>query len=305
MCALIGDIYSVKSFVCYAVSHRNDECCEASQQLREWRGAMKLTKRIRSGSAGNGNGQRDPSLQELDLLARYKRRPTVKVRNQLIEHYRPLVESLARSLVARLPRSVDVQDMIHAGVWGLMQSIEKFELERGTQFTSFMVVRARGAMIDELRNIDYLPRLYRHRHRMLEGAQEKLRVSLDREPSDGELAEELGVTESRLRRSYVALPPLCGGAGERRSMADDVRDRDGMDGLADDGLESPLEAIDRQDMIEMIEASLQPIEWKVLRMHYLEGMSGKDVARKLRLSASRICQIHGKVLSRLKSRLND
>jgi RNA polymerase sigma factor for flagellar operon FliA len=86
---------------------------------------------------------------------------------------------------------------------------------------------------------------------------------------------------------------------------DDTQDTDLMGSLADQDQETPIEAIDRREMMEKIESSLQPVEWDVLRMHYLEGMSGKEVARKLHLSASRICQIHGRVLSRLKSRLSN
>src|SRR5690606_9258808 len=84
---------------------------------------------------------------------------------------------------------------------------------------------------------------------------------------------------------------------------DDPGEPDLLGSLADDEQEAPFEAMNRRELIEKIESSLQPIEWDVLRLHYLEGLSGKEVARKLHLSASRICQIHGRVLSRLKSRL--
>ena len=232
------------------------------------------------------------------LLERYRRTRSVRVRNQLVERYRGHVEAIARGLATRLPRSVDEQDLVHAGIWGLIQAIESFEPERGAGFVPFMRIRVRGAMVDELRAMDYVPRLYRHRIRLLEAAQERLRAELSREPSDAELADELGVSESILRRSYT-LP----GQTRLRSPGGDDVERDGMDLLVDDDVESPIEALDRQELIEKIEASLQPVEWKVLRMHYLEGMSGKDVARELRLSASRICQIHMRVLSRLKAKL--
>ena len=200
-----------------------------------------------------------------------------------------------------LPRSVDVQDLAHAGMWGLMRSIENFNPERGSQFLAFMRIRVRGAMLDELRNMDFLPRLLRHRRRALDGALNRLRDTLHREPSDPELAAELGVSEENLWRQFAPAPHPSR-AGKRLSGERDG-DVDIVDQLVDEQLESPLETLNRQDLLIKIEASLQPIEWKVLRMHYLEGMSGIEVARKLRLSASRICQIHGRVLSKLKTRL--
>jgi RNA polymerase sigma factor for flagellar operon FliA len=236
-------------------------------------------------------------LSSEDLLGRLRRRPSVEVRNELVERHRRHVESMARALSARLPRSVDVHDLVHAGLWGLMRAIENFDPDRGGEFLPFMRPRVRGAMLDELRTMDFLPRLYRQRLRDRESAAGRLREELQREPSDSELAEELGVTESRLRRAYF-VPP-------ERLRTDPAQDpaAEGVDSLPDDDLESPIDTLNRQDLLLKIEQSLEPIEWTVLRMHYLEGMSGKEVARKLRLSASRICQIHVRVLSRLKNRL--
>ncbi len=237
------------------------------------------------------------------LWAHYRRTHSAKTRNLLVERYRGIVEAMAAALAGRLPRSVDVQDLTHAGVWGLMRAIENFEPERGIHFLGFMRIRVRGAMLDELRSMDYLPRLVRHRKRELDAAHARLRQALNREPSDAELAGELGVSEVVLRRRF-APAPLPGQAIPRARRASDDDDGDGgLDDLVDEQLESPLEALNRRDLLEKIRTSLQPIEWKVLELHYLRGLSGKEVARRLRLSASRICQIHCRVLSRLKSRL--
>ena len=239
------------------------------------------------------------------LLARYRRSRSVKIRNSLIERQRRTVEEMARSLSMRLPRSVDVQDLVHAGMWGVIQAVENYREERGDRFVPFMRIRVRGAMLDELRNMDYLPRLYRTRLRKREEAVSRLRTTLHRDPSDAELADDLGVSETRLRRFFSSespaynMPKRVGDPDREES-----RDMDILGLLADTEQEAPIEAINRRELIEKIESALQPIEWKVLRMHYLEGMTGREVASKLRLSASRICQIHGRVLSRLKSRLS-
>jgi RNA polymerase sigma factor for flagellar operon FliA len=239
-----------------------------------------------------------------DLVARYRRTRSLALRNQLIEWHRGQVEAIARRIAVRVPRSVDVQDLVHAGIWGLMQALESFDPRRGTPFTAFMRLRAHGAMLDELRHMDYLPRLFRQRQRALASAQLRLSERLGRDPSDAELAQELGVTESNLRRRFCLLR-----AGADRRVpaedgdAEDGPGRDGVDALTDEQSEPPLESLHRRELLEHIERTLQPIEWSVLRMHYLEGLSGKDVARKLRLSAARICQIHVRVLERLKGRL--
>jgi len=249
---------------------------------------------------GSQSGGRHGRTESLWL--RYRRTRNAKTRNQLLERYRGIVEGMAMAMVVRLPRSVDVQDLTHAGMWGLMQAIENFEPERGIHFLTFMRLRVRGAMLDELRSLDYLPRLFRRRRRALQEAEVRLREDLQREPNDAELADELGVSESvfRLRFSPMTLSSIGNGPAD---VTDGEGDTDGLQELADDQLESPIEALHRQDLLAKIEASLQPVEWKVLRLHYLEGLSGKEVARRLRLSASRVCQIHGRVLSRLKTRL--
>ena len=239
-----------------------------------------------------------------DLLARYRRTRSLPLRNQLIEWHRGQVEAIARRIAVRVPRTVDVQDLVHAGIWGLMQALESYDAGRGTPFTAYMRLRAHGAMLDELRHMDYLPRLFRQRQRALASAQLRLSERLGRDPSDAELAQELGVTETNLRRRFC----LWNASDDRRLGSaeldgEDGAARDGVDALTDEQSEPPLESLHRRELLEHIERTLPPLEWSVLRMHYLEGMSGKDVARKLRLSAARICQIHVRVLERLKGRL--
>jgi RNA polymerase sigma factor FliA len=240
------------------------------------------------------------------LLSRYHGAASVKLRNRLVERYRPHVEDMARGLSSRLPRSVDVQDLTHAGMWGLIQAIENYRPGRGSGFLGFMRIRVRGAMLDELRNMDYLPRLYRSRVRAREEARDRLKGELMRAPTDAELARELGMSEDRFREQFSSLGTIHKVAAPNCSHDDDGGEAGAADfiaSLADQEQEEPLEAINRRELLAKIEASLEPVEWAVLQLHYLEGMTGKEVARKLRLSQSRICQIHMRVLSRLKHRL--
>ena len=266
-----------------------------------------MTKRQKasthSGTCGGITAEGERRRTE-SLWAHYRRTRSAKTRNLLVERYRGIVEAMAAAMAGRLPRCVDVQDLVHAGVWGLMHAIEGFEPERGIHFLGFMRIRVRGAMLDELRGMDYVSRLARHRQRELGAAQAKLRQALNREPSDAELAGELGVSELILRRRFAPAPlPTPNAPRPRRGRDEDDGEGGGMEDLVDEQIESPVEALNRRDLLEKIRTSLQPIEWKVLELHYLRGLSGKEVARRLRLSPSRICQIHGRVLSRLKTRL--
>jgi RNA polymerase sigma factor for flagellar operon FliA len=237
------------------------------------------------------------------LLRRYRRTRSVVLRNLVVERYRDVVEGMARSMAMRLPPSVDPQDLLHAGMWGLMRAIDKFEPDRLDQFAAFVRIRVRGAMLDELRHMDFLPRLYRRRLRERDRAITLLRSRLMREPFECEVAQELGVTLPRFLVAYGGRPKLHGQAAAPASSPSGEAGPDPMESVADEATESPIEAIHRQELLAKIRSSLHPVEWQVLQLHYLEGMSGKEVARRLRLSASRICQIHGRVLDRLKQRL--
>jgi RNA polymerase sigma factor for flagellar operon FliA len=237
---------------------------------------------------------RDDSTEA--LLRRYRRGASPALLDRVVERHRAVVEQMAATLAARLPRSVDVQDLVHAGMWGLLQAIAAYEPARCDQFQAFMRIRVRGAMLDELRHLDFLPRLFRRRVRERDAMSAALRMQLEREPTESELAAALGITEHALLRRHAPTfwrdGALDAGPGEGR-----------LQQLPDEDLESPLDVITQKEQIEQIRASLEPIEWKVLQLHYLEGLNGKQVARRLRLSASRICQIHGRVLDRLKARL--
>lgn len=231
------------------------------------------------------------------LLERYRLRRSRAVLDEVVERHRSVVETMAFALVTKLPRSVDVQDLVHAGMWGLMQAISSFEPERCNSFESFMRQRVRGAMLDELRHMDFLPRLFRRRVRERDAAQARMRMELEREPTNTELAEELGISEDALLR--------CPDSKVLRSFhwREQEGGEDRFEHLPDDAVESPIEALTRQELLDLVRKNLDPIEWKVLKLHYLDGLTGRQVARRLRLSASRICQIHVAVLDRLKQQL--
>src|SRR2546421_4684722 len=130
----------------------------------------------------------------LQLWREYKTEPTVELRNQLVEMYMPLVKYNAERIWSRLPDGVDLDDLISAGVFGLMDAIEAFDLERGVKFETYCVPRIRGAMLDELRTMDWVPRLVRSKHSKLEEIRKAMEASLGRPPRPDEMALRLGVS---------------------------------------------------------------------------------------------------------------
>src|SRR6516162_8609905 len=129
-----------------------------------------------------------------ELWREFKEHPTTELRNHLVERYLPLVKYNAERIWQRLPEGVDLDDLISAGVFGLMDAIDAFDLERGVKFETYCVPRIRGAMLDELRTMDWVPRLVRSKHTKLEEARKRLEAELGRPPRADELASRLGVT---------------------------------------------------------------------------------------------------------------
>src|SRR5213594_3917869 len=124
----------------------------------------------------------------------YRAEATVELRNQLVEHYLPLVKYNAERIWSRLPDGVELDDLISAGVFGLMDAIEAFDLERGVKFETYCVPRIRGAMLDELRTMDWVPRLVRSKASKMEEARKSLETLLGRPPRPDEMSQKLGVS---------------------------------------------------------------------------------------------------------------
>src|SRR5687768_12980540 len=150
----------------------------------------------------------DPAVRRVaQLWKQYKKSGAQAVRNQLIENYLPLVRNHAERLKAKLPGVVQVDDLTTAGVLGLMDAIEQFDPERKVKFETFSAIRIRGAMMDELRGLDWVPRLVRQRAKMLSEASACLRAALGRQPSEDEIAEHMNVPLDEFRRIAADSQP--------------------------------------------------------------------------------------------------
>jgi len=235
----------------------------------------------------------------------YKASGDVALRNQLVETYHYLVKVIGNRVAARLPRSIDVQDLRSAGVFGLMRAIDNYDLERGTPFESYCATRVRGAILDELRAQDWVPRLVRNRASTYNAALTHLRKRLGREPSNHEMAGHLEITTAeaeKLRResNLTSVYTLA----QQDDGDDDARTLRKLDALMDRGSERPFDRLVSKDLAQALVTTLLKKEATVIALYYHEGLTMKEIGRVMGISESRVCQIHTKTLKKLKAHLD-
>lgn len=234
-----------------------------------------------------------------ELWDRYLNTPTRPVRDRLLVHYTPLVRAVAHRTVAGLPTYVDLADLVQSGVFGLIDAVERFDPERCPRFESYAVQRIRGAILDELRAQDWVPRTIRGRARELERAQERLEARLRRCATDRELADELGVNPRDLRAQtqhsqVLSMEALEDGGGGLAEV------------LADDGAPDPMVVVQAREtrrQLSVAVAQLGERDRLVVRMYYLENRTLAEIGRCLGVTESRVCQLHTRLVGRLRGRL--
>ncbi|HPJ95703.1 MAG TPA: FliA/WhiG family RNA polymerase sigma factor [Syntrophales bacterium] len=228
---------------------------------------------------------------------------TKKERDQLIMKYVPLVKSVVGRITARLPSHVvDREDLIHVGVIGLMSALEKYDANRNVQFETYARFRIRGAVLDEMRSRDWVPRSTRSKDNKLEAAFEKLQKKLGRSPDEEEVAEFLKMTmeeyfqlldESRCI-SMISSEDLPGDYLDRLS-------RDKMLETVDHG--NPLELLKSSELREGMKKAVNQLPEKerlVLALYYYEELTMKEIGKVLNLTESRVCQLHTQAILRLR-----
>lgn len=226
-------------------------------------------------------------------------------KQQCIDQFAPLVRRIAQHMMAKLPASVQIDDIIQAGMIGLLDAIGRYQGSLGAQFETYAAQRIRGAILDELRQADWVPRSVRRNMRRIEAAVSKLEQQLGRAPTEQELARELGV-------SLAAYQNMLGDArGYQLIYFDDLEgsDRDHfLDRYCADGDSNPLKKlIDgglRKRLVEAIE-ELPPREKLVMGMHYEQELNLREIGEVLGVSESRVCQLHSQAIARLRARLRN
>ena len=246
----------------------------------------------------------EPDLER--LWAEYKDAGARELRDQLIVHYSPLVKYVAGRVATGLPQNVDQADLVSYGIFGLIDAIEKFDLERGFKFETYAIARIKGNILDELRSIDWVPRSVRAKARAMEKAYSKLEGELHRTPSDSELADELDLTEVQLQTTLgqisftglVALDEMLSGGdrGDATTLGDT---------LADGGV-GPVAAYEVEEMRHILADAINRLpdrEKTVLTLYYYEGLTLAEIGSILGVTESRICQIHTKAVIQLRARI--
>jgi RNA polymerase sigma factor for flagellar operon FliA len=231
-------------------------------------------------------------------------------RERLILHYSPLVKYVAGRVSVGLPATIEQADLVSYGIFGLIDAIEKFDPGRNIKFETYAINRIRGAIIDELRAIDWIPRSVRFKAREVERALGELQSKLLRPPTDGELAEELGVSVDELQGilnqinlvSVVALDELLsvgGEKGESLSLVDTLEDPTAMD---------PVLSFESDEMRHLLAQAVQTLpdrERLVVTLYYYEGLTLAEIGNVLGVTESRVCQMHTKAVLQLRNRMAD
>jgi RNA polymerase sigma factor FliA len=243
-----------------------------------------------------------------DLWRRYKATGDTGARERLVVAYSPLVKYVAGKLGAGLPAHVEEADLISYGLGGLISAIERFDPTRETKFETYAMTRIRGAIIDELRTLDWAPRSVRARAREIERINIKLESRLQRAPTDEEMAVELGTSTAEFHEqllqiansTIVALDELWGGtdvSGDQVSLLDTLPDRAAPD---------PQLLIDESELRERVSdaiAALPEREKLVIALYYYENLTLREIGEVLGVTESRVSQLHTKAVLRLRSKL--
>jgi RNA polymerase sigma factor FliA len=239
----------------------------------------------------------------------FKSEALPSAREKLILHYAPLVKYVASRVATGLPASVEQADLVSYGMFGLIDALQKFEPGRGNKFETYAIPRIKGAIIDELRAMDWVPRSIRFKAREIEKAHQDLESMLKRQPSEREMAERLGVSLRELHEvvsqisfvSVLALDELVSvgtDRGEQVSL---------LDTLADRGID-PTSGVESQETRGLLAAAINGLSERekiVVTLYYFEGLTLAEIGEILGVTESRVCQIHTKAVGGLRGQLTE
>ena len=226
-------------------------------------------------------------------------------RNLLMKHYMYLVKYAADRLYSKLPDKVDVNDLISAGIFGLMDAIDAFDPARGVKFETYCSPRIRGSILDELRSMDWVPRLVRARAHRLARATQLLETHLGRKPTERETADKLEMDMEEFNRLQRDANAVClvsldtkysDGNGEK-----DVRE---IDVIKDQRSQDPLIEAQKRDLKSLLTKGFTRAEQLIVALYYYEEMTMKEIGATLDLSESRVSQMHSSIIARLKAQMN-
>jgi RNA polymerase sigma factor for flagellar operon FliA len=264
---------------------------------------------IENAAAQNAAAEKAAADEALrDLWQQYKAKQDPALRERLILHYSPLVKYVAGRVGVGLPPNIEQADLVSYGIFGLIDAIEKFDIERAIKFETYAISRIRGAIIDELRAIDWIPRSIRFKAREVEKAYASLEGRLHRTPTEAEVAAELGISLEELHTVFsqvsfvnvVALDELLSVGGERGDKVSLV------DTLEDTRAEDPVEAFETEETKYLLARAINALperEKIVVTLYYYEGLTLAEIGQVLGVTESRICQMHTKAVLQLRGKI--
>jgi RNA polymerase sigma factor for flagellar operon FliA len=239
------------------------------------------------------------------LWQRYFKTPDTQTRNQIFMHYLPEIRYTADRLAARLPRCVQIEDLLSAGAVGLLKAIEHYDPKRNTKFETYCTFRIQGEMLDMIRKSDWCGRLSRRKARRYHQTLQKLEALLGRPPTDEEIAAELKMNPSEF---YDFLKEV--NAAHLISLSREFAGSDGqadfseLTGITDTKSPDPVFSAQIQDLRRYLQNGFSKEERLILTLYYQEQMTMKEIGLALGISESRVCQIHSSVYARLRDRLH-
>ena len=240
----------------------------------------------------------------LDVWLLYKNEPSLEIRNVLMEHYLQLVRYTAERVHQKLPSEVDVDDLYSAGLFGLMQAIDAYDLERGFKFETYCTQRVRGAIYDELRAMDWVPRLVRSRSTKVDRARKSIEMETGQRATDDEIIEVLEVDSSEYEKIERDSKPVMMTSLNRKAYdSDSSKEVQEIDVVKDKRQENPVIELQRKDLRLLLTKGLTRAERLIVVLYYYEEMTMKEIGLTLDLSESRVSQMHSSILARLKAQM--
>ncbi|MDQ6914235.1 MAG: RNA polymerase sigma factor WhiG [Actinomycetota bacterium] len=250
------------------------------------------------------------AIELKDLWRRYRQEGDEKARERLVVAYSPLVKYVAGRMASGLPAHVEEADLISYGLIGLISAIERFELEREIKFETYAIPRIRGAIIDELRALDWVPRSVRAKARQIERANVKLEHKFQRPPTDEEMAAEMEMEPEAFQETLIQISnSTIAALDELWTVSDSSGDQISLlDTIQDPAAPDPAKAADATDLKDRVAdaiARLPEREKLVIALYYYENLTLREIGEVLGVTESRVSQLHTKAVLRLRSHLSE
>lgn len=247
---------------------------------------------------------------DISLLKRYKEEPnklTPQQRDKLIMEYAPLIKFIAQKIAIRLPSNIELDDLISSGVIGLMDAIEKYDPSRDNKFKTYAEFRIRGAILDELRSQDWVPRSVRDKAKMLDRSIIELEAKLGRSPDDQEVAEKLGLTMDDFYDLVNQVRPVSVLSIDDQNTFSNVDKKSIMSILEGCKINNPFSQLNMKTIKGIVTKAIEDLPERqrlVLSLYYYEDLNLKEIGRVLRVTESRVSQLHAQAITRLRTKLN-